>query len=128
MTTETDSRQGQGAVDPDLRARQAVRDRCRGRRRVGRKASDVVLVAVTKFADPTQIRDLIAMGPATSARTASRTSSARAMAEEFLSRARTPRRRRRERQQRAAASEVSRWHMIGTLQRNKVKKAIELSR
>ncbi|MBX3353791.1 MAG: YggS family pyridoxal phosphate-dependent enzyme [Phycisphaeraceae bacterium] len=131
MPTETDNRQGPGVGDPVLRERyETVRARiARAASRIGRNGSDVMLVAVTKHADPSQIRDLIAMGHRDFGENRVQNLVQRAaMAEEFLARARTLKGVAGEGASSAAASEGVRWHMIGTLQRNKVKKAIELSR
>lgn len=131
MTTETDNRHGPSVGDPELRERYAdVQRRIeRAAAKIGRRRSDVMLVAVTKFADPSQIRDLIAMGHRDFGENRVQNMVQRAaMADEFLSRARTLKGVAGEGATSAAASEGVRWHMIGTLQRNKVKKAIELSR
>jgi pyridoxal phosphate enzyme (YggS family) len=108
----------------------AVRERvARAAERSGRRASDILLVAVTKFADPSDIRELIALGHRDFGENRVQNMIQRvAMVEEFLNRSKSlsavgglsapnlP-----------SAAEV-RWHMIGTLQRNKVKKIIDSSR
>lgn len=119
------------AHEPTLAERYAsVRERiARAAARIGRSPSDVLLVAVTKFADPTDIRELIALGHRDFGENRVQNMLQRvAMVDEFLSRSRTlssvdglaaknlP-----------SASDI-RWHMIGTLQRNKVKKIVECSR
>lgn len=126
MSTET-----QAAHEPTLAQRyQSVRERiATATHRAGRSPSDVLLVAVTKFADPTNIRELIALGHRDFGENRVQNMLQRvAMVDEYLSRSRTlssvdglaakglP-----------IASEI-RWHMIGTLQRNKAKKIVERSR
>lgn len=91
--------------------------------RSGRSRDDVLLVAVTKTASPDQIRALVDMGQVDFAENRVQHLQQRvAQLEEFLSRKRTlggastkP--------DEAATTEV-RWHMIGHLQRNKVKAVV----
>lgn len=90
----------------------------------GRRASEVVLVAVTKTASMDQIRELLALGHADLGENRVQQLQQRvAQVDEFLAR-------RRELSSAATVKLPSqvRWHMIGTLQRNKIKKAIELVR
>jgi pyridoxal phosphate enzyme (YggS family) len=93
--------------------------------RSGRRPTDVVMVAVTKNALPDQIRTLVEMGHADLGENRVQQLSQRvAQLDEFLSRRRT------------LAGAVSRnagelpekvrWHMIGHLQRNKVKQVAPL--
>ena len=92
--------------------------------RSGRRASDVLLVAVTKTASIEQIRELIALGQADLGENRVQQLQQRAaIIDEFLAR-------RKEMGSASAGRAPSqvRWHMIGTLQRNKVKKAIEIAR
>ena len=90
--------------------------------RVGRKASDIVVVAVTKTAGPDQIRQLIEMGHGDLGENRVQHLQQRvAMAEEFLSRRRLVVGANKS----GAASQV-RWHMIGHLQRNKVRIVLPL--
>ncbi|MEE9211809.1 MAG: YggS family pyridoxal phosphate-dependent enzyme [Phycisphaeraceae bacterium] len=93
--------------------------------RSGRRPGDVVLVAVTKNASPDQIRLLAEMGHADLGENRVQHLSQRvAQLEEFLSRKRmlagaVPK----------TAGEVPpqvRWHMVGHLQRNKVKTVVPL--
>ncbi len=92
--------------------------------RSGRRASDVVLVAVTKTASMDQIREVIGLGQVDLGENRVQQLQQRVVQiDEFLSRRRdlAP----------AGASKLPsqvRWHMIGSLQRNKIKKAIELVR
>ncbi|MCC6908316.1 MAG: YggS family pyridoxal phosphate-dependent enzyme [Phycisphaerales bacterium] len=89
----------------------------------GRRAEDVLIVAVTKYASPEQIRELIEMGHADFGENRVQQLTRRVAAvEEFLERHKTM----------TPSRPVSlppkvRWHMIGHLQRNKVKKALELT-
>jgi PLP dependent protein len=90
----------------------------------GRRASDVVLVAVTKTASMDQIREVIGLGQVDLGENRVQQLQQRAaQVEEYLAR-------RREMSSAPAAKlpQQVRWHMIGSLQRNKIKKAIELVR
>ena len=96
----------------------------RAARRGGRRGSDVILVAVTKFASFDQIRDLIELGHQDFGENRVQQLVQRsAQVDEFLERARQ-----------LGTSKMSkvpssvRWHMIGTLQRNKVRKVLPLVR
>lgn len=93
--------------------------------RAGRRGKDVICVAVTKTATPDQIRQLIEMGHADLGENRVQQLQQRvATTEEFLMRRKTlagaaPK----------GTSDVPdkvRWHMIGHLQRNKVKQVIPL--
>ncbi len=92
--------------------------------RSGRRPEDVVIVAVTKHAEPDQIRELIQLGQRDFGENRVQHLIQRAaMVEEYLSRRRVlPHARTSE-----AVPEI-RWHMIGHLQRNKVRKAAEFCR
>lgn len=96
-------------------------------RRSGRPASDILLVAVTKQAEQDQIRELIRLGHVDYGESRVQQLAQRAaMAEEYLARLRTaPSVAGGEAEQ---APQAVRWHMIGRLQRNKVKKAVEVAR
>lgn len=91
--------------------------------RAERRREDVLMVAVTKTASPDQIRALIDMGQVDFGENRVQHLAQRAAAlEEFLSRRRTLG---------GAASNQStttevRWHMVGHLQRNKVKTVVPL--
>lgn len=91
--------------------------------RSGRRASDVVLVAVTKTASMDQIREVIGLGQMDLGENRVQQLQQRAaQIDEFLQ---------RRRETSAGGPKLPgqvRWHMIGTLQRNKIKKAIELVR
>ena len=92
----------------------------------GRRANDVQMIAVTKYATPDQIRTLVEMGHAELGESKVQQLSQRvAMLEEFLGRKKTL----------AGAAprssvddlpEKVRWHMVGHLQRNKVKQIVPL--
>jgi len=97
---------------------------------VERAPSDILVVAVTKYAEPEQIRDLLHMGHQDFGESRVQQMTQRAaMIEEYLARVRTA-------PESAAAGDVdverlpraARWHMIGRLQRNKAKKTVEVSR
>ncbi|MFM7134574.1 MAG: YggS family pyridoxal phosphate-dependent enzyme [Planctomycetota bacterium] len=98
----------------DVRARVA-----RAAEKSGRRASDIVLVAVTKYASIEDIRELVSFGHLDLGENRVQQLMQRAaIIEEFQAR----------RRERGADAPAVRWHMIGSLQRNKVKKAVELSR
>lgn len=85
----------------------------------GRRASDVMLVAVTKHASIEDIRELVSLGHTDLGENRVQQMVQRAaIIEEFSAR----------RRDRGGSASPVRWHMIGSLQRNKVKQAIEVSR
>jgi hypothetical protein len=90
--------------------------------RSGRKAGDILVVAVTKNASPEQIRQLIELGhPDLGENRVQQLAQRVAMTEEFVARHReltSPRK--------IEVPERVRWHMIGHLQRNKVKSVLPL--
>jgi len=90
--------------------------------RSGRSAEDVLVVAVTKYAGPDHIRQLLEMGHQDLGESRVQQLTQRvAMTEEFLARHRTltsPRK--------VNLPASVRWHMIGHLQRNKVKAVLPL--
>ncbi len=94
--------------------------------RSGRQPADVVLVAVTKFASPDQIRTLVELGHRDLGENKVQQLAQRvAQLNEFLARKRT--------WSNDAGDDVTdttdvRWHMIGHMQRNKVKQALPLVR
>ncbi|MDX9912901.1 MAG: YggS family pyridoxal phosphate-dependent enzyme [Phycisphaerales bacterium] len=107
--------------------------------RSGRTAEDVFLVAVSKAADPEDIRALIDMGHVDFGENRVMQMVQRAaMFEEYAARARTYAKRSirdsilaldAARSGRAGdAPPALRWHLIGHLQRNKARKAIEVAR
>ncbi|TVQ64013.1 MAG: YggS family pyridoxal phosphate-dependent enzyme [Phycisphaerales bacterium] len=97
-------------------------------KRAGRSPADVLVVAVTKYAEPEQVRELIQLGHMDFGENKVQQLAQRAaMAQEFLERSISlrdsggvP--------TSANLPESVRWHMIGRLQRNKVRKAIECAR
>lgn len=108
-----------------------VMDRvARAARRAGRSPSDILVVAVTKYAEPDQIRDLMAIGHRDFGENKVQQLVQRsAMVGEYADRGR--------RFREAGATDLlfspgvaaaARWHMIGRLQRNKVKKCAETAR
>ncbi len=112
--------------------RSALKDRYRnvmervGRaaERSGRRAEDVHVIAVTKTATPEQMRQLIELGQADFGENRVQLLSQRVgMTREFLDRHRTMTSSRC-----AEVPQEVRWHMIGHLQRNKVKAVLPLVR
>jgi len=110
-------------------------------RRSGRRPEDVILVAVTKNAEPDQIRGLVELGHRDLAENRVQHLIQRAaMVEEFLQRVRVHPRGSQDRAARDAAArgvlntgtpalpDAVRWHMIGHLQRNKARKVVDLCR
>ncbi|MEX2218400.1 MAG: YggS family pyridoxal phosphate-dependent enzyme [Phycisphaerales bacterium] len=113
--------------DGTLKSRyEAVKERvAAAARRAGRAPSDIVIVAVTKYADPEQVRALAHLGHRDFGESrVQHLIQQAAMMDEFMSR------RRIAHTVAAAMGEVEpvRWHMIGHLQRNKARKAVELCR
>ncbi|MBX3316252.1 MAG: YggS family pyridoxal phosphate-dependent enzyme [Phycisphaeraceae bacterium] len=124
----------------------AVRERvAAAAARSGRRADDIILVAVTKFAEPDQIRRLIELGHRDFGENRVQNLLQRAaMVEEHLARLRVLPQTLGRVGSNAARSlieldktapaigaggkEPVRWHMIGHLQRNKARKACEVSR
>jgi len=108
--------------------RQRVADAAR---KSGRRAQDVILVAVTKYADPEHIRELLALGHRDLGENRVQQLVQRAaMVEDYLQRLAvlpTSRHVAGEKKQ-AIANEGVRWHMIGHLQRNKARKVGEIAR
>lgn len=111
-------------------------------RRSGRLPEDVILVAVSKGADPEQIRALLELGHRDLGENRVQQLVQRAaMVEEYIKRLRVLPNAQQERTSREQAArstlgstqaagvpESVRWHMIGHLQRNKARKAVELCR
>ena len=97
--------------------------------RSGRRASDISVIAVTKYASMEQVRELLSFGHVDLGenRVQQLIQRAALIDEQLL--------RRRERPNATHPNAITdngthavRWHLIGTLQRNKVKKAIEVAR
>ncbi len=113
-------------------------------KRSGRRAEDILLVAVTKYATPEQVRELLALGHRDLGENrVQHLLQQAAMVEEYQARLRTLPATRKAAADAAAtlfdavpgkpgipdpASTNARWHMIGHLQRNKAKKIVELVR
>ncbi|MBL4702761.1 MAG: YggS family pyridoxal phosphate-dependent enzyme [Phycisphaeraceae bacterium] len=110
-------------------AYQDVKDRiANAAAKVGRKPKDVLLIAVTKYATPDQIRMLVDMGQMDLGESRVQQLEKRvAGLSEFLSRKRTlgSASTREDIDITQAATHV-RWHMIGHLQRNKAKQIVNL--
>ncbi len=87
--------------------------------RVGRNPQAVTLCVVSKSASVDQIRELMQLGQVDFAEN---------RVQQLVQRAALIDEWRRRREELAGKDMPVRWHMIGSLQRNKVKKAIELSR
>lgn len=88
----------------------------------GRPAGGIVLVAVTKYAAIDQVRELIDLGQSDFGENNVQSLVQRAaQIDEYINR-------HRQLLSRNAPSKVVRWHMIGHLQRNKVRKALGLAR
>jgi PLP dependent protein len=120
---------GTGSMDTpeDLKARyDSVRQRiAAAATRAGQDPASVVLVAVTKFAELDQIRTLLQLGHRDFGENrVQNLIQQAAMVDEFLVRQRIAH------TVAAARGEIEpvRWHMIGHLQRNKAKKAVEICR
>lgn len=89
----------------------------------GRRAGDIALVAVTKNASFDQIREIISLGQVDLGENRAQQLQQRAaQVDEFLAR------RREGGGAGAGLPSAVRWHMIGTLQRNKIKKVLDLVR
>jgi len=123
------------AVGDALRARY---DEVRGRiaeaaRRSGRRESAVLLIAVTKYAEPDQIRELLAFGHRDFGENKVQALVQRAsMVQEYLERHKTLSHTLEATRVIGPGStdvpDAVRWHMIGHLQRNKARKAAEFCR
>ncbi len=87
--------------------------------RAGRRADEVHLCIVSKSGSVDQIRELMQLGQADFAEN---------RVQQLVQRAAQIDEWRRRREELGGSAPPIRWHMIGALQRNKVKKAIELSR
>jgi len=102
--------------------------------RAGRRAEDILLVAVTKYATMDQVRDLLRLGHLDLGESRAQQLLQRsAMVDELLGRSRAlPSVAAKASGRSAAPAEAPapgvRWHMIGHLQRNKVKKLIGVAR
>lgn len=113
-------------------------------KRSGRRAEEILLVAVTKYATPEQVRELLALGHRDLGENrVQHLLQQAAMVEEYQARLKALPATRKAAADAAAtlfdtvpgkpglpdpASAAARWHMIGHLQRNKAKKIIELVR
>ena len=129
-----------GGTDTTLETRyQSVRARvAEAARRSGRRPDDVLIVAVTKYAEPDQIRRLIELGHVDFGENRVQHLLQRApMIEEFLRRQRVLPHARVAHLSGAgllgpgapdAQAPSVRWHMIGHLQRNKARKCVEFCR
>lgn len=111
---------------PTLKQRYAqVKDRiAEAARRSGRSAESIMLVAVTKYAAIDQVRELVEMGHCDFGENHVQNLIQRAaQIEEFLQR-----KRQLSSNRGSNLPKQIRWHMIGHLQRNKVRKALGVAR
>lgn len=99
-------------------------------KRAGNDPSGVVLIAVTKYAEPDQIRELIRLGHSDFGENKVQQLIQRAtIIDEWTGRQRTMHGGARPGAAAASAAPSNvRWHMIGHLQRNKARKVVELCR
>jgi len=102
----------------------------RAAERSGRSAGQILLVAVTKYTDLERVRELLHLGHRDFGESRVQQLVQRAsMIEEYLSRVHAAQEVAAEHDPSAAeVPDAARWHLIGRLQRNKVKKAIEHAR
>jgi len=113
-----------GVAMPDTRTLRERHDDVKARvaraaEKSGRRASDIMLVAVTKYASIEDIRELVSLGHVDLGENRVQQMVQRAaIIDEFNAR----------RADRGGTATPVRWHMIGTLQRNKVKQAIQVAR
>jgi pyridoxal phosphate enzyme (YggS family) len=118
-------------MEPTLEIRYAdVRRRiAEAARKAGRSPDEVALVAVTKFAETDQIRELINFGHRDFGENRVQNLLHRVpMIAEYMDRRRRLAHAVPPASRRPESQETVRWHMIGHLQRNKAKKAVELCR
>ena len=134
--------QGSGTVMTDAlaeRYHQVCERVAAAARRSGREPEDIILVAVTKNAEPEQIRALLELGHRDFGENrVQQLIQHAAMVEEFLHRLRAHPKSQADRAVREAAArgvlnspavpDTVRWHMIGHLQRNKARKVVEFCR
>ena len=117
------------AVPATLKDRyEDVKDRiARAAQRSGRNPSQILLVAVSKYSGVDEIRELLALGHHDfgESQVQQLTQRAAMMDEYFARQRRLPG---ASGQTEATQPSPIRWHMIGHLQRNKVRKVLELSR
>lgn len=121
---------GHGSAPGTLRERYeaTMRRVAAAAQRAGRSAQSVVVVAVSKYAEPDQVRDLIRLGHRDFGENrAMQLAQRSAQMEEFLGRTRALRGAGLPGADQPLPESV-RWHMIGRLQRNKVKKVLEAAR
>lgn len=107
-----------------------VRQRCaEAAKQAGRDPAGIMLVAVSKYAGIDDVRELVNMGHRDFAENLVPSLVQRAaMIEEWQARQKTMARTKANAPSPQPPVTPVRWHMIGHLQRNKVKKAVELSR
>ena len=128
MAVSAGSKASQGVLEDRYRI---VRDRIgEAAARSGRSERDVVLVAVTKSAEPEDIRRLMELGHEDFGENRVQQLSQRAaMADEWLERVRVlPETEGEHGGGALKPGQLVRWHMIGHLQRNKARKVVDLVR
>ncbi|MBX3376590.1 MAG: YggS family pyridoxal phosphate-dependent enzyme [Phycisphaeraceae bacterium] len=132
MATKESVMSGSEAETLESRYQSVKRRIAEAAKRAGRDASEIMLVAVTKFAEADQVRSLIQMGHRDFGENKVQNLLHRVgMVEEFMARRRVLPRSRQAHDGDSllpAVEDAVRWHMIGHLQRNKAKKAIEFCR
>ena len=123
-------------VAETVRSRYAeVKDRvAQAAERSGRRAEDILIVAVSKYAELDDIRGLLEMGHADFGESRAQQLVQRAaIVDEWLSRRKSMRRVNASAEEEAKLTggrfpDEVRWHMIGHLQRNKVRKTLGIVR
>lgn len=115
------------SLSGDIRARFAQVDQTitEAAARSGRRRQDVILVAVTKYATMDQIRSVVELGQRDLGESRAQQLSQRAAQLDELLQRRRSMSKVAPRQEQQIPSEI-RWHMIGHLQRNKVKTVVPL--
>lgn len=132
MTTKESVMSGSEAETLESRYLSVKRRIGEAAKRSGRDASEILLVAVTKYAEADQVRSLIQLGHRDFGENKVQNLLHRVgMVEEYMARRRVLPRARHAHDGESllpAVEDAVRWHMIGHLQRNKAKKAIEFCR
>lgn len=132
MATKESVMSGSEAETLESRYQSVKRRIAEAAKRSGRDASEIMLVAVTKFAEADQVRSLIQMGHRDFGENKVQNLLHRVgMVEEFMARRRVLPRSRQAHDGESLlpnGEDAVRWHMIGHLQRNKARKAVEFCR
>lgn len=132
MATKESVMSGSEAETLESRYQSVKRRIAEAAKRSGRDASEIMLVAVTKFAEADQVRSLIQLGHRDFGENKVQNLLHRVgMVEEFMARRRVLPRSRQAHDGESLlpnGEDAVRWHMIGHLQRNKARKAVEFCR